>query len=67
VAMPVDSFSPFAPARVRALVLPLGRIKRSSFVASHALLTRASDVHLADLCSNERATKCMSSGRSDPG
>jgi trafficking protein particle complex subunit 9 len=58
--MPVDSFSPFAPARVRALVLPLGRIKRSSFAASHALLACGSEVYLADLCSNERATKCTS-------
>jgi hypothetical protein len=62
VAMPVDSFSPFAPARVRALVVPLGKIKRASFVASHALLSHVSEVYLADLCSNETATKCTSLG-----
>lgn len=47
-----DSLSPFAPARVRALVLPLGRIRRSRFLTFYDALTDASVVKLKHLPDN---------------
>ncbi|KAF2671943.1 Trs120-domain-containing protein [Microthyrium microscopicum] len=44
--MSADPLSPFAPARVRALVLPVGRIKRARFLEFHAHLIQNTAVPL---------------------
>lgn len=57
--MPVDSFSPFAPARIRVLVVPAGKIRRSRYHEFSALLNDVSVVALNELSSDESTSHCM--------
>jgi hypothetical protein len=59
VTMPVDPLSPIAPARIRALLLPVGRIKRSRFLAFVELLQQHSMVRLGDISPDTRADRSM--------
>jgi hypothetical protein len=52
--MAVDPLSPIAPARIRALLLPVGRIKRSRFLAFVELLQDHSQVRLGDVSPDSR-------------
>lgn len=52
--MPVDPLSPIAPARIRALLLPVGRIKRSRFLNYVELLQQQSLVRLGDISPDPR-------------
>jgi hypothetical protein len=56
-----DPLSPFAPARVRALVLPLGKIKRSRFLQFYKHLTLANVVKVKDLPIDEEGFSSMCS------
>jgi hypothetical protein len=58
--MRIDPLSPFAPARVRVLVLPVGRIRRSRFSAFHNLLMQEDHVNLSEISGDERANQSMS-------
>ena len=57
--MAVDSLSPIAPARIRALLLPVGRIKRSRFLAYVDLLREHSWVRLGDVSPDPRPDRSM--------
>lgn len=59
VTMPVDPLSPIAPARIRALLLPVGRIKRSRFLTFVDLLQQHSMVRLGDISPDTRADRSM--------
>jgi hypothetical protein len=52
--MAVDPLSPIAPARIRALLLPVGRIKRSRFIAFAELLQQQCLVRLGDVSPDAR-------------
>lgn len=52
--MAVDPLSPIAPARIRALLLPVGRIKRSRFLAFVELLQQQALVRLGDISPDPR-------------
>jgi len=52
--MAVDPLSPIAPARIRALLLPVGRIKRSRFLAFVELLQPQCMVRLGDVSPDPR-------------
>jgi hypothetical protein len=54
VAMAVDPLSPIAGARIRALLLPVGRIKRSRFLKFVELLQQQSLVRLGDVSPDPR-------------
>ena len=54
-----DSFSPVAPARVRVLVLPAGRIKRSRFLTFFNLLAQTHEVRLGDVRGDARPDRAM--------
>jgi hypothetical protein len=58
--MAVDPLSPIAPARIRALLLPVGRIKRSRFIAFVDLLQQESLVRLGDISPDPRPDRSMS-------
>jgi hypothetical protein len=64
VAMPFDPFSPIAPARIRVLVLPVGRIKKSRFETFCGFLKEIPPVQLRDLCSDERVSNSEFDGLS---
>lgn len=57
--MAVDPLSPIAPARIRALLLPIGRIKRSHFLAYVDLLQQQSLVRLGDISPDPRPDRSM--------
>ncbi|KAH6868145.1 TRAPP II complex [Alternaria rosae] len=57
--MAVDPLSPIAPARIRALLLPVGRIKRSRFIAFVDLLQQESLVRLGDISPDPRPDRNM--------
>lgn len=59
-AMAVDPLSPIAPARIRALLLPIGRIKRSRFLAYVDLLQQQSLVRLGDISPDPRPDRSTS-------
>lgn len=52
--MAVDTLSPIAPARIRALLLPVGRIKRSRFLAFVDLLQAQCMIRLGDISPDPR-------------
>lgn len=60
VAMAVDPLSPIAVARIRALLLPVGRIKRSRFLAFVDLLQQQSLVRLGDISPDPRPDRSTS-------
>ncbi|KAI9674258.1 MAG: hypothetical protein M1829_003805 [Trizodia sp. TS-e1964] len=57
--MAIDPLSPIAPARVRALVLPLGRIKRARFSGFLERLQVESCVRLGDVSPDGRPNRVM--------
>ncbi|KAF2660909.1 hypercellular protein-like protein HypA [Lophiostoma macrostomum CBS 122681] len=57
--MAVDPLSPIAPARIRALLLPVGRIKRSRFLSFVELLQTQSMVRLGDISPDPRPDRNM--------
>ncbi|TID19941.1 hypercellular protein-like protein HypA [Venturia nashicola] len=57
--MSMDAFSPTAPARVRTLVLPIGRIKRKRFSTFFSLLTPACEIRLGDVSPDARPDRNM--------
>lgn len=52
--MAADPISPIAPARVRVLVLPAGRIKRQRFMTFFERLQHESTVRLGDISPDSR-------------
>jgi hypothetical protein len=66
VAMAVDPLSPIAPARIRALLLPVGRIKRSRFLAFVELLQPQCMVRLGDVSPDPRPDRSTDSPRNHP-
>lgn len=57
--MAADPLSPIAPARIRALLLPVGRIKRSRYLAFVDLLQQESLVRLGDVSPDPRPDRSM--------
>ncbi|KAF2837112.1 Trs120-domain-containing protein [Patellaria atrata CBS 101060] len=57
--MVVDSFSPIAPARIKALLLPVGKTKRSRFLSFVKRLQQDSVVRLGDITPDPRPDRNM--------
>ncbi|KAL4877677.1 TRAPP II complex [Aspergillus karnatakaensis] len=57
--MGVDPLSPIAPARLRTLILPVGRIKRSRFLSFAARLQAENVVRLGDISPDSRPNRNM--------
>ncbi|KAL2855505.1 TRAPP II complex [Aspergillus pseudoustus] len=57
--MGVDPLSPIAPARLRALVLPVGKIRRSRFLSFAARLQAENVVRLGDISPDARPNRNM--------
>lgn len=57
--MGVDPLSPIAPARLRALLLPIGKIKRSRFLSFAARLQAENVVRLGDISPDSRPNRSM--------
>ncbi|KKK22030.1 hypothetical protein P175DRAFT_0329180 [Aspergillus ochraceoroseus IBT 24754] len=57
--MGVDPLSPIAPARLRALILPIGNIKRSRFLSFAARLQAENVVRLGDISPDARPNRNM--------
>ncbi|KAJ5397329.1 hypothetical protein N7509_005442 [Penicillium cosmopolitanum] len=57
--MGVDPLSPIAPARLRALLLPIGKIKRSRFLSFAARLQAENVVRLGDISPDSRPNRNM--------
>ncbi|KAF7587387.1 hypothetical protein BBP40_007331 [Aspergillus hancockii] len=57
--MGVDPLSPIAPARLRALLLPVGKIKRSRFLSFAARLQAENVVRLGDISPDGRPNRNM--------
>lgn len=55
--MGVDPLSPIAPARLRALLLPIGKIKRSRFLSFAARLQSENVVRLGDISPDARPNR----------
>lgn len=55
--MGVDPLSPIAPVRLRALLLPIGRIKRSRFLSFAARLQAENVVRLGDISPDGRPNR----------
>lgn len=65
VQMAFDPLSPIAPARVRAIVLPVGRLKRSRFAEFLQLLREQRAVRLGDVTPDARPDRCKSRLRTE--
>ncbi len=59
VAMGTDPLSPIAPARVRALLLPVGKVKRSRFSSFVDRLRPENVVRLGDVSPDRRPNRSM--------
>lgn len=57
VIMGVDPLSPIAPVRLRALLLPVGKIKRSRFLSFAARLQAENVVRLGDVSPDARPNR----------
>ncbi|KAI4594880.1 hypothetical protein KJ359_007402 [Pestalotiopsis sp. 9143b] len=57
--MSLDSLVPVAPARVRALVVPVGRITRDKFASFVKRLNEEHVVHLRDISADGRPNRTM--------
>ncbi|GKZ22657.1 hypothetical protein AbraIFM66951_002180 [Aspergillus brasiliensis] len=57
--MGVDPLSPIAPVRLRALLLPIGKIKRSRFLSFAARLQAENVVRLGDISPDARPNRNM--------
>lgn len=60
--MAADPLSPIAPARLRALLLPVGRIKRSRFLNFVKRLQGQNVVRLGDVSPDGRPNRSMRLG-----
>lgn len=58
--MTLDSLLPIAPARVRALVVPVGQIKRDKFVSFVERLNEEHVVQLGDISPDGRPNRSQS-------
>ena len=58
--MSLDPLLPIAPARVKALVVPLGQIKRDRFSSFVDRLNSEHVVHLRDITPDPRPNRSMS-------
>lgn len=58
--MTLDSLLPIAPARVRALVVPVGNIKTDRFAAFVARLNEEHVVQLRDISADRRPNRSQS-------
>ncbi|KAK3945038.1 transport protein Trs120 or TRAPPC9 TRAPP II complex subunit-domain-containing protein [Diplogelasinospora grovesii] len=65
--MSLDPLSPIAPARVKALVVPIGRIKRERFTTFVDRLNGEHVVHLGDISPDGRPNRNMFSPLAFPG
>ncbi|TQB73062.1 hypothetical protein MPDQ_006230 [Monascus purpureus] len=57
--MDVDPLSPIAPARVRALLLPVGKIRKSRFLGFAARLQAENIIRLGDISPDARPNRNM--------
>ncbi|KAI5298346.1 hypothetical protein KEM55_003498 [Ascosphaera atra] len=64
--MTVDPLSPIAPARIRALLVPVGRIKRSRFLALAQRLQDYNVVRLGDVSPDGRSQTFMTRNAFSP-
>ncbi|KAL1648764.1 hypothetical protein SLS58_001943 [Diplodia intermedia] len=64
--MAVDPFSPIAPARVRVLLVPAGKIKRSRFMTCVERLQPESAIRLGDVTPDPRPDRTMFSPLRNP-
>jgi hypothetical protein len=64
--MGVDPLSPIAPVRLRALLLPIGRIKRSRFLSFAARLQAENVVRLGDISPDARPNRSMQANIEEP-
>lgn len=55
--MDVDPLSPIAPARVRALLLPVGKIRKSRFLGFAARLQAENIIRLGDISPDARPNR----------
>lgn len=55
--MSLDPLLPIAPARVRALVVPIGQIKKDRFAAFVERLNTEHVVHLRDITPDKRPNR----------
>lgn len=60
--MGVDPLSPIAPVRLRALLLPVGKIKRSRFLSFAARLQAENVVRLGDISPDARPNRSKHRG-----
>ncbi|CBX93612.1 hypothetical protein IAQ61_008313 [Plenodomus lingam] len=65
--MGADPLSPIAPARIRALLLPVGHIRRSRFMVYVDLFQQQSLVRLGDISPDPRPDRNMFSPLAFPG
>ncbi|KAL7272815.1 hypothetical protein RUND412_004361 [Rhizina undulata] len=65
--MPLDSLSYTAPSRIRALLVPLGRIKRSRFLSFVERLQSSNVVRLGDVTPDTKPNRTMFSPQGFPG
>ena len=66
-AMPLDSLSYTSISRIRALVVPIGRIKRSRFLQFFEQLSHHNVVRLGDVTPDRRPDRSEEAPRSDGG
>lgn len=57
--MGVDPLSPIAPARLRALLLPIGKIKQSRFLSFAKRVQAENVVRLGDISPDARPNRSM--------
>jgi hypothetical protein len=57
--MAADPLSPIAPARLRALLLPVGKVKRSRFLSFVKRLQDQHVVRLGDVSPDGRSNRSM--------
>ena len=57
--MNVDPLSPIAPVRLRALLLPVGKIKRSRFLNFASRLQAENVIRLGDISPDARPNRSM--------
>lgn len=57
--MGTDTLSPVAPARVNALLLPVGKIRRSRFLSFAARLQAENVIRLGDVSPDPRPNRSM--------
>ncbi|KAI9753026.1 MAG: hypothetical protein M4579_005368 [Chaenotheca gracillima] len=64
--MDLDPLSPAAPARIRVLLLPVGRIKRSRFLSFVQRLKPHQEIYLQDVSPDGRPNRTMFSPQAFP-